>query len=58
MHEFENKRVAKWAPRKCMKKKGRFFLDKGEVRTKTGIVGTHPPVFARVANTGLTGYGK
>jgi len=26
MHEFENKRDAKWALRKCMKRKGRFFL--------------------------------
>jgi hypothetical protein len=26
MHEFENKRVAKWVPRKCVKRKGRFFL--------------------------------
>jgi hypothetical protein len=26
MHEFENKRVAEWVPRKCMKRKGRFFL--------------------------------
>jgi hypothetical protein len=22
MHEFENKQVAEWVPRKCMKKKG------------------------------------
>ena len=26
MHECENKRVAKWAPRKCMKRKRQFFL--------------------------------
>jgi len=26
MHECENKRVAKWAPRKCMKRKRGFFL--------------------------------
>jgi hypothetical protein len=25
MHECENKRVAKWAPRKCMKGKRRFL---------------------------------
>ena len=26
MHEFENKGDAKWAPRKCMKRKGLIFL--------------------------------
>jgi hypothetical protein len=26
MNEFENKKVAKWVPRKCVKRKGRFFL--------------------------------
>jgi len=26
--------------------------------SRMGIVGTHPAVFVRVANTGLTGYGK
>src|SRR5260370_17384576 len=26
MHECENKRVAKWAPHKCLKRKGRFSL--------------------------------
>ncbi len=26
MHEFENKGVGKWAPRKCMKRKGLIFV--------------------------------
>jgi hypothetical protein len=29
MHEFENKGVAKWAPHKCMKRKGLLFLGSG-----------------------------
>jgi hypothetical protein len=30
----------------------------GGMGSRMGIVGTHPAVFVRVANTGLTGYGK
>ncbi len=30
----------------------------GGMSSRMGIVGTHPAVFVRVANTGLTGYGK
>jgi len=29
MHEFESKGVAKWAPHKRMKRKGRFFEGRG-----------------------------
>jgi hypothetical protein len=38
MHEFENKGVAKWVPRKCMKRKGGFFLGcgRGEFRNGNG----------------------
>ena len=36
MHEIENKRVAKWVPRKFMKRKGRFFLGWGRGKTQNG----------------------
>jgi len=38
MHEFENKGVAKWVPRKSMKRKGGFFLGcgRGEFRNGNG----------------------
>jgi hypothetical protein len=45
MHKFENKRVAKWASRKCLKRKGDcFFLDtgaslaEGEAHFSTAII--------------------
>jgi hypothetical protein len=41
MHEFENKGIAKWVPRKCLKRKGRFFLGgrMGETQNRNGSGG-------------------
>src|SRR5260370_252488 len=41
MHECENKRVAKWAPHKCLKRKGRFSLRSswGETQNGNGSLG-------------------
>ena len=41
MHEFENKGVAKWAPRKYMKRKARFLLASrwGETQNGNGTAG-------------------
>jgi hypothetical protein len=36
MHEFENKRVAKWAPRKCMKRKRLIFVGLAWGETQNG----------------------
>src|SRR6266852_2110906 len=38
MHEYENKGVAKWVPRKCMKRKGGFFLGCGRGEFRNGNV--------------------
>jgi hypothetical protein len=58
MEDHQNKGVAEWAVRKCKKRKNcDDGCDRG-MGSRMGIVGTHPAVFVRVANTGLTGYGK
>ena len=36
MHEYENKRVAKWVPRKCMKIKRGLSLVRGRSETQNG----------------------